>query len=327
MSDSIVFRSPNWLGDAVLATVVLPAIRRRHPQAQLDVLAPPGITEVFLHSPQVHRVIAVTPSDEVDAYRRGGYDRAILAPESFGAAWRAFRGGVPKRMGFATSHRGPLLSRSLPGASASRARHQVENYRELASLDGEPQAADVPHVLLEDRWREEAAALWPDDSRLRVALQPGAAYGPAKRWFPDRFAKIAHLLSERGIGIALVGGPNDRDVVAAVKESCPSPLVDLSGRTGVGVLAAILARAKLLLTNDTGPMHLAAACGTPTVALFGSTNPVWTRPCGDEHRVVREVVPCSPCYQRTCRFGALCFERLGVERVFQEVLEMLGRSA
>ena len=327
MTDSLAFRSPNWLGDAVLATVVLPAIRRRHPQAQIDVLAPRGITDVYLRSPHVHRVVAITRVDEVDAYRRGRYDRAILGPESFGAAWRAFRGGVPKRMGFATSHRGPLLSRSLPGASSSRSRHQVENYRELASLDGEPLESDVPAVVLEDGWIQEAEALWPEDSRPRVALQPGAAYGPAKRWFPERFAHIAHLLSERGFTVALVGGPGDLEVVSAVKERCPAPLLDLCGRTGVGVLAAILSRAQLLLTNDTGPMHLAAACGTPTAALFGSTNPLWTRPYGERHRVLRESVPCSPCYQRTCRFGTLCFERLSIERVLRETLEMLGRSA
>ena len=327
MSESIVFRSPNWLGDAVLATVVLPAIRRRHPAAQLDVLAPRGLVEVFQHSPHVHRVVGITTRDEVDAYRRGRYDRAILAPESFGAAWRAFRGGVPKRMGFATSHRGPLLSRSLPAAHASRARHQVENYRELASLDGDPEVQDVPRVELEERWRTEALALWPGGENPRVAIQPGAAYGPAKRWFPDRFARLAHLLSERGFAVALVGGPGDREVVAQVRERCPAPLLDLCGRTGIGVLAAILSRVQLLVTNDTGPMHLAAACGAPVAALFGSTNPVWTHPFGERYRVLRESVPCSPCYQRHCRIGTLCFERLSVERVFREALEMLeGRN-
>jgi len=323
MSESIVFRSPNWLGDAVLATVVLPAIRRRHPGAQLDVIAPRGLVEVFQHSPHVRQVVGIAPRDEVDAYRRGRYDRAILAPESFGAAWRAFRGGVPKRMGFATSHRGPLLSRSLPGTQASRARHQVDNYRDLASLDGEPLEQDVPRVELEERWKTEAETLWPGGSAPRVAMQPGAAYGPAKRWFPDRFAKLAHLFSERGYAVALIGGPGDREVVTQVRQACSAPLLDLAGRTGIGVLAAILSRVQLLVTNDTGPMHLAAACGAPTAALFGSTNPIWTRPFGERHRVLREVVPCSPCYQRRCNFGTLCFERLSVERVFREAVEML----
>ena len=326
MNDALVFRSPNWLGDAVLATVVLPALRRRHPKTRFEVLAPSAIADVFARSPHVDRVVPITRSDEVDAYRRGGYDRAILGPESFGAAWRAFRGGVPKRMGYATSHRGSLLSRSLPASAASRGRHQVENYRALAALDGDPRESDVPAVFVEAGWIEEAEALWPDDSRPRIALQPGAAYGPAKRWFPERFAEIARLLHERGCSVALVGGPSDRDVVDAVRARCPAPVLDLSGRTGLGVLAAVLSRARLLITNDTGPMHLAAACGTPSAALFGSTNPVWTRPFGERHRVIREAVPCSPCYQRTCRIGTLCFERLTVERVFRETLEMLGAS-
>jgi heptosyltransferase-2 len=323
VSDSIAFRAPNWLGDAVLSTVVLPALRRRHPDARIAVLVPKGLGDLFSASPFVNDVVELDRSGEVDAYRRGGYDRVLLAPGSWGAAWRAFRGGVRERMGFATSGRGWMLARRLPAREDSRTRHQVENYRALAALDGVAHAADAPSVPLEDAWRREAQALWPRDGRVRIAMHPGAAYGAAKRWLPDRFADVARALGARA-QVALVGGEKDRAVVAQVHAGAPAA-IDLAGRTRVGVLGALLESADLFVTNDTGPMHLAASCATPTLAIFGSTNPIWTRPYGEGHRVVREETPCSPCYQRDCRFGAPCLERISAERVVKDAREMIAR--
>ncbi len=326
MTRSVAFRAPNWLGDAVLSTVVLPALRRRHPEARIVVLVPTGLGDVFVASPFVNDVVELGRSSEVDAYRRGGYDRVLLAPGSWGAAWRAYRGGVRERMGFATSCRGWLLARRLPAREDSRARHQVENYRALAALEGASHAEDVPQVQLREAWREEAKTLWPRDGRVRVAFHPGAAYGSAKRWFPDRFAIVAQRLEERGVAVALVGGEKDRGVVSRVREGAPRA-IDLAGRTRVGTLGALLESADLFITNDTGPMHLAAACGAPTLAIFGSTNPTWTAPYGEGHRVLREETPCSPCYQRDCRFGTPCMERVAAERVAHEALEMIvGRT-
>ncbi len=326
VSGSLAFRAPNWLGDAVLSTVAIPALRRRHPAARITVLAPRGLGDVFAASPFVDQVVEFDRAGEVDAYRRGGYDRVLLGPGSWGAAWRAFRGGVRERMGFATSGRGWLLARQLPARDDSRARHQVENYRALASLDGAPGVDDVPAVTLRDEWRDEARTLWPEQARTRVAIQPGAAFGPAKRWFPERWAEVAAALAKRGADVALVGGEKDRAVVDAVRAGAPGAL-DLAGRTRVGVLGAILESADVFLTNDTGPMHLAAACGTPTLAIFGSTNPTWTRPYGEGHRVEQSRTPCSPCYQRDCRFGTPCMEGVSSPRVLRQALEMIEASS
>ncbi len=344
MSESIAFRSPNWLGDAVLATVVPPELQRGQPGARVDVLAPRGLADVYAKHPAVGRVVELDRRGEVDAYRRGGYDRAVIAPGSFGAAWRVFRAGIPDRAGFATSSRGALLTRSLPSREDSRARHQVENYRALGRLgagDGpdrisggasRPDAAGAaneiePRVVLDPSWSADAAALWPERHPRRVAIMPGAAYGPAKRWFSERFAALARALDAEGVDVALVGGPGDRDVIDRIAPRVPSSVSDLAGRTRVGVLAALLQRAALLVTNDTGPMHLAAAVGTPVFALFGSTNPHWTRPWGSRHRTLVGPAPCAPCYQRTCRIGTLCFEGISVEAVLREALEMIRGAA
>ncbi len=317
----IAFRSPNWLGDAVMATVVPTALRRARPDAAIDVLAPAALTDVFARHPAVDRVVPLAAGGEVDAYRGGDYDRVLLGPTSFGSAWRAFRGRPGRVLGFASSGRRLLLAGARPGRSYRRDRHQVENYRELASLLGAPRADDEPVVGIDPAWRDEARALWPEHDGPRVVLQPGATYGPAKRWRADRFAELARRLDAEGAVLAAVGGPGDAAAVRAVCDA--APVQDRSGRTTVGVLAAFLEAADVVVTNDTGPMHLAAAVGTPAVALFGSTSPVWTSPRGAGHRVVRHPVPCSPCFRRDCRIGYLCLEGIDVARVHDAVRTLL----
>jgi heptosyltransferase-2 len=318
----IAFRSPNWLGDTVLSTVVPPALRRAHPDATIHVLAPESVADVWRHSPFLDEAVSFPRGGEVDAYRRGRYDLVLLAPESFGSAWRAFRGGrLGRRFGIAGPLRRWLLAGSLPARESRRDRHQVENYRALAGLLGKPEATDVPRVVLEASWRDAAVRLWHDQLRPRVVLQPGATYGPAKRWSAERFAQVARALCDEGNTVAVIGGPDDRVAVQRVVEGAPA--LNLGGRTGVGVLGAVLEAADVVITNDTGPMHLAAAVGTPTVAIFGSTNPVWTSPFGAGHRIVREPVPCSPCYRRDCKIGYLCLERIPAERVLAAAREVL----
>jgi len=301
----IAFRSPNWLGDAVMATVVPPALRRAAPDARIEVVAPAGVADVFAGAPGVDEIVPFPPGGEVDVYRSRGYDHVLLGPTSFGSAWRAWRGGVRRRHGFATSGRGVLLSGRLPAEAYRRDRHQVENYRALAGLLGDPRDTDEPSVCVQATWREGADRLWPASGGPRVVLQPGATYGLAKRWAPARFAEVGRALQAEGASVALVGGPGDRAAVDAVRGGLPTAL-DLCARTTVGELAAILEGADLVITNDTGPMHLAAAVGTPTVALFGSTSPEWTGPRGAGHRVLRHPVPCSPCFRRDCTIGYPC---------------------
>jgi heptosyltransferase-2 len=322
MSRSIVFRAPNGLGDAVLATVVPPALKRRDGDARVTVLTRRGLGDVYRGSPDVDCVVELERGQEVDAYRRGRYDLALLGPTSFGSAWRVWRGRVRERAGFATSRRGFLLGRTLPGREYRRDRHQVENYRALAALVGEPRAVDVPAVALLAEWQRTAAELWPAGPKVRIALQPGATYGPAKRWPAHLYAELARRLLAAGADVAVLGGPGDADVVAAVRDGAEG-VRDLCGRTRVGVLGAVLRSADLLVTNDTGPMHLAAAVGTSVVAIFGSTSPTWTGPCGEGHRVIVQPVPCAPCFQRTCEIGYVCLDRIEVDRVEREVQELL----
>ncbi len=327
MSGSILFRSPNWLGDAVMATVVPPALKRITSEERVGVLVPAGIGDVFRGHPAVDEVLEFAPGGEVDAYRRGGYDRVLLAPVSFGSVWRAMRGGVRERYGFGGSGRDLLLRRRLPGHEYRRDRHQVENYRALAGLAGTPRPADEPDVRVTLEATRAARELWGDSTGRRVAVQPGATYGPAKRWPASRFAALARTLSGRDCTVAVLGGPGDRESTEAVCAEAGSSVRDLSGRTTVETLAAVLREASILVTNDTGPMHLAAAVGTPVLAMFGSTDPDWTGPRGDGHRVMRVPVECSPCFRRDCRIGLTCFTEIGIDAAVAEARAMLEETS
>jgi heptosyltransferase-2 len=305
-----------------MATVVPAALRRSRDVNRVTVLAPGGLGDVFRHSPDVDDTVELAAGGEVDALRSGGYDLVVLGPTSFGSAWRALRAGV-SAAGFGTAGRGWLLKRRLPGREYRRGRHQVENYRALGAIVGEAAATDEPAVHLDDAWRRAAAERWPADGRRRVALQPGATFGPAKRWSAERFGLVARSLSESGHDVAVLGGAGDAGPVAETVAAAGSAVRDLSGRFRVGELAAVLESADLLVTNDTGPMHLAAAVGTRCLALFGSTSPEWTAPRGAGHRVVRNPVPCAPCFQRTCRIGTPCLEGIAAERVARGAGDML----
>ena len=320
MTADVLFRTPNWLGDAVMATVVPPALRRGNPGARVGVLVPEGLGDVYRASPDVDEVLEFAAGGEVDAYRHAGYHRVLLGPASFGSAWRAWRGGVPVRLGFGGSGRAAILRRSLPSREDRRDRHHVENYRALAGLAGESSPSDEPRVALDPAWCVRALAQWGDRPGRKVALQPGATYGPAKRWPAERFATVARRLLDDGCRVAILGGPGDAEVTAAVVRDAGEGVLDLSGRTSVGVLAAVLAAADVLVTNDTGPMHLAAAVGTPVVAIFGSTDPGWTGPRGDGNTVIRRPVDCSPCFRRTCDIGYVCLVSIEVEEVYRAAL-------
>jgi lipopolysaccharide heptosyltransferase II len=284
-----------------------------------------GLVDVFSGSEWIDEAVGFGRGGEVDVLRARRYDHVLLAPTSFGSAWRALRGGIRGRHGFATSRRGLLLSTRRPASGYRRDRHQVENYRELAGLLGDPRPEDVPHVRVNDVWRVGAARLWPAGAAPRVVLQPGATYGPTKRWDPERFAAVGAALAKDGADVAVVGGPGDREPVSEVLAAFPDAR-DLCGRTSTGELAAVLEGADLVITNDTGPMHLAAAVGTPTVAIFGSTSPTWTAPYGEGHRVLHEPPPCNPCFQRECSIGMLCLDGVSAERVLGAAHALLRKG-
>jgi heptosyltransferase II len=249
----------------------------------------------------------------------------VLLPNSFGTALVLWRAGVPERWGYATDGRGALLTRGCPVPAGVRGRSQVYYYRAMLeglglAVEGEPDAT----LACPGGWSERGRALLGGDGPW-IGVNPGAFYGTAKRWRPERFAAAADIVARRaGAAVALVGSAAERPLGETIAAQLRAPSRVLCGETGLADLAGVLSRLRLLLTNDSGPMHLAAALGTPVVAVFGSTDWSETAPLSPFARVVREQTECAPCLLRECPIDHRCMSRVGVDRVATAALELLA---
>jgi heptosyltransferase-2 len=334
-------RVSNWLGDAVMNTAAISAIRAQHPDGHLAVLAIPWVAEIFRHHPDVDDII-VYDREGRDAGFRGawstarrvravGFDRAYVFPNSFSSAVIPFLARVPERIGYAGNGRSPLLTDRKTRTDEDRKRHHVKHYLALAGATDpdsfRPRLCVSGEEVAAARDTLAGAGLDPEEGI--AGLAPGAAYGPAKQWFPDRFAAAGERLrGETGCGIAIFGSEGDRKAGAEAAAGIPGSVLDQVGKTSLRELMALLSLCRVLITNDSGTMHLAAALGTPVVAVFGSTEPDLTGPVGGAARgrvrVIRHRIECSPCFDRTCRFGHYrCMKLVEVSEVVEAAREVM----
>jgi heptosyltransferase-2 len=265
-----------------------------------------------------------------------GFDLGILFPNSFRSAWQLRRARIPERWGYATSGRGLLLTRRSAPSRRSGVVHQADYYRDLvAGLGMSPEPDAAPRVSPRGPSVERADALLaqhgvPPDARL-VGFAPGAAYGQAKQWPPQRVAEvIARLAREHGAMSIVFGATHDRDAARAIESwlraHAPDMVprfVDLIGRTSLGALIGAVGRVQAFVSNDSGAMHLAAALGRPVVAVFGPTDERATQPIG-HHEVITETVFCRPCLLRECPIDHRCMRRISVSAVYDAVVARLG---
>jgi heptosyltransferase-2 len=334
--------SPNWLGDAIMALPAIADVKRQDPSAHLVVAARPAVASLFRLAPYVDAVVTLEWRGRT--LRREGWDAdlvslrgaacrtAILLPNSFAAAWLTWRAGIAERWGYAADLRRPLLTRAIRKPSGSV--HQAEYYQFLVRALGIRTGAREAVLDVPDAARRAARALlmdrgWDGGCPL-IAMAPGAAYGTAKRWLPEHFARLAVMLSnERAAQCVLVGSGADGEttalVRALVRADASRPPIDLAGATSLDTLAGVLSLAEVCVSNDSGAMHLAAALGRPVVAIFGPTDERATRPLGD-HEVIVEPVFCRPCMLRDCPIDHRCMKRITVDTVLAAVSRRLAAA-
>jgi heptosyltransferase-2 len=253
----------------------------------------------------------------------------LLFPNSFRSAWLAYRSGISERWGYRGGGRRWLLTRAVRRPREEV--HHVRYYLDLVRGFGIDAPDDVPRLVPRETTLQRADRLLADaglgSGRQIVSLAPGAAYGHAKRWPPDRVAQVVAALSERGLAPVLVGAASDRDTARAIESSLPSGVraIDLVGRTTLTELIGVLARSAAFVSNDSGAMHVAAALGVPLTAIFGPTNERVTAPMGPNTRdvVVRDVF-CRPCMLRECPIDHRCMKRIAVADVLASVEKNLG---
>jgi len=330
--ERVVIRAPNWLGDAILALPAMAAVRRALPSSELTMAGPASIVSVFreLTAAAPDQILELPSNHKaaVAALAAARFDLGILFPNSFRSAWQFYRAGVGERWGYATSGRGLLLTRRSKKAGKGGSRHQADYYRALVrGLDVECAADELPQVDAAPASVERARRLLslvhaPNDGEI-VVLLPGAAYGQAKQWPPDRMAALAARLAvERAAVCVIAGASHDRDASRAIESwlrahapQASGRVIDVVGRTDLHALTGLLSLASVCVSNDSGGMHLASALGRPVVAIFGPTDERATRPAGD-HVLVTEPVFCRPCMLRDCPIDHRCMKRITVDRVF-----------
>jgi heptosyltransferase-2 len=323
--ERLLVRAPNWIGDVVLSLPALRDLRRRFPDAQLTVLARPWVAELYRTLPGVDAVAESRGHAADVATLRASFDLGVLLPNSFASALVLWRAGIAERWGYATDARGPLLTRGCRVPQSVRGCSQVYYYR--AMLEGLGLAVEGPpdaSLACPEEWAARGAALLGDDGPW-IGVNPGAFYGSAKRWPPERFAAAAALVARRtGARVAIVGSEQERALGEAIRAQLGVESRVLCGETTLAELTGVLGRLSLLLTNDSGPMHLAAALGTPLVAVFGSTDWSETAPFAERARVVREETACAPCLLRECPIDHRCMTRVSVLRVAEAALELVA---
>jgi lipopolysaccharide heptosyltransferase II len=319
----ILIRSSNWLGDAVMSVPAVRAIKNGRPDVHVTIAVPDKIAAMWKLIPEVDAIIPLPNASLFSVVsllkRNGPFDVAILFPNSLRVALESWLTGIPRRVGYRGHSRSWLIDQMIREPRKARPpEHHSLRFLTIASQCG----AEIPKI-------QQPVGHQPsitNDQVLKIGLCPGAEYGPAKRWLPERFAEAAVKISAQSSAQwILFGTRNDAAIGEQIAAALGDHCVNRIGQTTLEQLIGELQQCRLLLTNDTGTMHLAALLGLPVVAIFGSTEPLLTGPLGNERIIVRHHVECSPCLLRECPIDFRCMKAVTADEVAGAVLSMLGK--
>ena len=340
MSERLIVLAPNWLGDAVMALPAFADLRRHFAAAHVTIAARPPVAPIFTMVDGVDAVITLPGgggwraltgwSNEVQALTARTFDIAVLLPNSFAAAWIASKAGIAERWGYATDWRGSMLTRAVPKPHGLL--HQRAYYQALTAALGI--AAGPPYARVRpdaDRARQLLKDIGLDLDEPFVVFAPGAAYGRAKQWLPERFAELAdRIITDRGWSVVMVGSQADRSACEEISRRLlkqgtrTNRLIDFCGKSDLATLAGVLSQATAVVSNDSGAMHLAGAVGTRVIAMFGPTNEARTSPLSagadaPAPVVITHEVFCRPCMLRECPIDHRCMRRIEAAEVLKSI--------
>ena len=336
---NILIRQPNWVGDNIFTLPAVQELRRRWPEASLTVLTKPGIVPFWKLVPEVDRVIAFPFRGGLHDLRkkfllarklgRMRFDLAVIFPRSFESALWAFLAGIRQRWGYREEGRGFLLTRRAVCPQGYRQTHRIDYYFRLLDGGKGGQPAPAAFISLPEKLGAEAQAILKKAFPGRgdhplIGLHPRASHGPAKCWPVEHYGALAERLGrELGARILIFGTAIEAELNGRVAEAGGASVLDLTGKTSLAELAALMAACDVVVGNDTGPIHLAAATGTSVVALFGSSDPAATAPRGKRVAVIYRNLPCSPCLRQVCPRDTRCLTEITPGEVFSQVKRFL----
>jgi len=346
--NNILVRVPNWIGDAVMCLPALMDLREHFAQADITVLARPtiadllctqcGIKDVMVYEHRnVHQgLFGLLRLSRV--IRKRAFDMAVLFQNAFEAALLTWLSRIPARIGYATDGRGWLLSHAVP-LPPKQTFHQIRYYQQLVqAITQVPSQERNPKLEVTTNHsfasQQQFAEVVSSLNTLLVGINPGSVYGSAKRWLSERFAEVGDRLVEdihekypefSSVRCVLIGGMGEEALGMEIANQMRTKPIVLSGKTTIQELVDVLTRCAVLVTNDTGPMHLAQALGVPVVGIFGSTDPESTGPVGEESCLIREQVRCSPCLLRSCPIDHRCMTNISTDQVVRTVMARMDR--
>lgn len=331
----LLVKGTNWVGDTVMSFPAIHSLRFLFPHAHISVVVKSHLADLWKANSDVDEVI---PYDmpagaqrifcEVQIGRlikHRGIDLAIILPRSFSSALMVFLGRVPHRIGYNSEGRNVLLTEGIDCPPGLLGRHRMYYYLHLVERLGRCPSPPLPSLSINGKqasWSKEFLLHHGLQDRVLIGLNPGATYGEAKCWPSERFVTLGRKLrDEYGASIIIFGSsrPQEKALNAVIARGIGAGCIDLSGRTSLLQLAALLRHCRVLVTNDTGTMHVAAGVGTRVVAIFGPTDPRTTSPLGEGHVVIRKEVSCSPCLKRVCPVDHRCMNLIEVEEVCHTV--------
>ena len=330
----ILIRATNWVGDAIMALPALLAVRDRFPSAEIGVVGRPYVLDIYREQGIADELIAYDSAGEhrgfsgreklVAQLHKKKYDAALLLQNAFDAAWLAWRAKIPERIGYARDGRSILLTKAIPVPKTGEIpAHEKFYYLELLRRAGWMEtlpSVDWIELKVPREKSEKAEAFLTSagvsSGAIRIAVGAGASYGSAKCWPPERFAEALNgLAGERDADVILFGTTGEAAVSEAIVAGLKKKPVNLTGKTAIADLPAMLSRCNLFLGNDSGAMHVAGAVGLPIVAVFGPTDPHGTVPVTPRCTVVQEKSYCSPCFLRRCPTDHRCMKAVTPEKV------------
>ena len=337
----ILIRGVNWIGDAVMTTPAIGAVREQFPAAEITLLANPLVAELFSPHDWVDRVVVFDRKGRhhgiggrirlAAELRQQRFDLAVILPNSFDSALVPWLAGIPHRLGKRSDGRGWLLTHRYSATNETPGRHEVRYYIDLLAHFGISGRATAPYLVTTPAEDADAAALLAahgiEGGNFVLGINPGATFGSAKRWYPERFAQVARrLAAEWKARVVIFGGPDETGIAAEIEQHMAGTCLNLAGRTTVRNLMALIRRCDFFITNDSGPMHIAAAFGIPLVAIFGPTDHTGTAPYSDRAVVVRKEIDCAPCKLRECPSDHRCMTMVTADDVVAAAMGLFRQT-
>lgn len=334
---NIIVRMPNWLGDLVMATPVLEDLRHHWDKAKITAMCQSNVSPLLQNNPFINEILSYKkPSgwthrkqhlEIIEPLQRGNYDLGILLTNSFSSAWWFWRGHVQNRLGYSTNLRRFLLNLAIPFPQNLEQQHLVKTYKNLLDSLDIPLSTTVPKLFLTQDEIQHAKNILNQhgvslEKNLLIGVNPGATFGSAKCWPPERFKELTlKLIENPKVYVIYFADQAGTPLVNEICKGISNQIINLAGKTILRELIALIQCCSIFLTNDSGPMHIAAALGVKLLALFGSTNDIKTGPYPTGH-VIHKHVECSPCYKRICPIDFRCMKRIEVDEVYRELQKL-----